>query len=287
MENAPRIAFLFLARGHMPFVKVWERFFHGNEGRYSIYVHATPGFEYGEKDGPFFGRQVRSRQVYWGTISVVDAFRRLLASALLEPLNARFMFLSESDIPIRSFDFIYDYLLGARESFVGGPNRCIREKNIGLVVIGRPIMLYWRHGEAWFEVNRKHARILVEDWKFFEKGVQYCRLTNSPTCVLDENLLQTILAIKDGAHVANRTVMSVDWPATGAHPRTYTPSEITDDLILGLQAETSDEKHRNIVMTQKDCFRNGKRAYCWLFARKFYHRAQSEVLALSNSSLGY
>lgn len=173
----PKVAFLFLVRGPMPFIQVWQRFFEGKEGKYSIYVHATPGFSYKEKDFLFYGKQVRSRRVYWGTISVVDAFRvrnlpsvllnccsislilsgwqRLLANALLDPMNARFMVVSESDIPIRSFDFIYDYLMGARESFIGGPHRCIREKNLGLIVVGRAIMKYWKHGEAWFEVKRK------------------------------------------------------------------------------------------------------------------------------------
>lgn len=118
-------------------------------------------------------------------------------------------------------------------------------------------------------------------------GLQYCKLTNSPTCVLDENLLQTILAIKDGAHVANRTVMSVDWPTTGAHPKTYFDEDITDALFRELQSEDSDEKHRNIVMETKECYRNGKRAPCWLFARKFYRRSQSKILSMSNSTLGY
>ena len=43
-NRVPKVAFMFLTRGHLPLAPPWERFFEGHEGLYSIYVHALPSF---------------------------------------------------------------------------------------------------------------------------------------------------------------------------------------------------------------------------------------------------
>lgn len=54
--------------------------------------------------------QVPSTYVEWGNASIVDAERRLLAAALADRNNERFVLLSESCIPIRNLTFVYHYL---------------------------------------------------------------------------------------------------------------------------------------------------------------------------------
>lgn len=44
-QRVPKIAFMFLTKGPLPLAPLWERFFKGHEGRYSIYIHALPSFE--------------------------------------------------------------------------------------------------------------------------------------------------------------------------------------------------------------------------------------------------
>ncbi|KAG0493270.1 hypothetical protein HPP92_004264 [Vanilla planifolia] len=72
----PKVAFMFLTPGSLPFEKLWEKFFKGHEGKYSIYVHAS-------REKPvhvspiFIGRDIRSRKVVWGKISMIDAEKRL------------------------------------------------------------------------------------------------------------------------------------------------------------------------------------------------------------------
>lgn len=44
-KRIPKIAFMFLTKGPLPLAPLWERFFKGNEGRYSIYVHSLPSYE--------------------------------------------------------------------------------------------------------------------------------------------------------------------------------------------------------------------------------------------------
>ncbi|EPS59046.1 hypothetical protein M569_15763, partial [Genlisea aurea] len=112
-----KIAFLFLTPGPLPFEKLWDNFFQGHEGRFSVYVHAS-------RDKPvhfsryFINREIRSNKVEWGKISMVDAERRLLASALKDHDNQHFVLLSDSCIPLRDFDFVYDYLMYTNVSFI-------------------------------------------------------------------------------------------------------------------------------------------------------------------------
>jgi Core-2/I-Branching enzyme len=43
-KRTPKLAFMFLINGPMPFAPLWEMFFEGHEGFYSIYVHAMPTY---------------------------------------------------------------------------------------------------------------------------------------------------------------------------------------------------------------------------------------------------
>jgi hypothetical protein len=44
LQEEAKIAFLFLTRGPLPLRALWDAYFEGHEGRYSIYVHAHPNF---------------------------------------------------------------------------------------------------------------------------------------------------------------------------------------------------------------------------------------------------
>lgn len=69
VESVPRpgsvakVAFMFLTRGPLPMAPLWERFFNGSEGKYSIVIHTAPKYRYkpGELPKPFHGRHIRSK----------------------------------------------------------------------------------------------------------------------------------------------------------------------------------------------------------------------------------
>ncbi|KAI3775092.1 hypothetical protein L1987_49660 [Smallanthus sonchifolius] len=84
-KRSPKIAFMFLTRGPLPFAPLWEKFFKGNEGFYTIYVHTMPSYRAKfSSSSVFYQKQIPSRVVEWGMMSMCDAERRLLANALLE-----------------------------------------------------------------------------------------------------------------------------------------------------------------------------------------------------------
>lgn len=61
-NRVPKMAFMFLTKGPLPFAPLWERFFKGHEGFYSIYIHAFPDYK---SDFPsssvFYKRQIPSQ----------------------------------------------------------------------------------------------------------------------------------------------------------------------------------------------------------------------------------
>lgn len=63
-DRVPKVAFMFLTRGPLPMMPLWERFFKGHEKLFSVYVHALPGYELNvSTTSAFYGRQIPS-QVY-------------------------------------------------------------------------------------------------------------------------------------------------------------------------------------------------------------------------------
>lgn len=61
-KRVPKVAFLFLTRGAVTLAPLWEKFFHGHEGLYSIYVHSSPSFnETMPQSSVFHGRRIPSK----------------------------------------------------------------------------------------------------------------------------------------------------------------------------------------------------------------------------------
>lgn len=103
------------------------------------------------------------QQVEWGQATMVDAKRRLLANALLDFSNERFVLLSETCIPLFNFTTINNYLINSNHSFVGSiddPRKmgCGRYNKRMWPTIS---LSDWRKGNQWFEVHRKLAVEIV------------------------------------------------------------------------------------------------------------------------------
>ncbi|KAK3140335.1 hypothetical protein QOZ80_5AG0399510 [Eleusine coracana subsp. coracana] len=279
-RRVPKVAFMFLTRGPLPLAPLWERFFAGGDRRrFSVYVHSTPGYR---PDFPpesvFYRRQVPSQVTRWGETSMCDAERRLLANALLDPGNERFVLLSESCVPLTAFPAAYAYLTRSHHSFVGafddpGPHGRGRYR-AGLAPEIRRHQ--WRKGAQWFELARDLAVDVVADGRYYPKFKEHCR----PPCYVDEHYLPTVLSLVAPARIANRTVTWVDWSRGGAHPATFGAGDV-DEAFLGRITNTT-------TTTGRPCMYNGQPAeVCFLFARKFAPSALDPLLALAPKMLGY
>ena len=58
----PKVAFMFLIRGSLPLAPLWERFFKGHNGLFSIYLHTSPEFtDETPESSVFYKRRIPSK----------------------------------------------------------------------------------------------------------------------------------------------------------------------------------------------------------------------------------
>ncbi|CAA7020705.1 unnamed protein product [Microthlaspi erraticum] len=274
-ERVPKVAFMFLTRGPLPMLPLWEKFFKGNDKYLSVYVHTPPRYDMNvSRDSPFYDRQIPSQKVEWGSALLTDAEKRLLANALLDFSNERFVLLSESCVPVYNFSTVYTYLINSAYSFVDSydePTRYGRGR-YSRKMLPDIKLHHWRKGSQWFEVNRKLAIYIISDTKYYSLFKQYCR----PACYPDEHYIPTFLNMFHGSMNANRSVTWVDWSIGGPHPATYAEDNITEGFL------------QSIRKNETDCLYNEEpTSLCFLFARKFSPSALDPLMNLSSTVMGF
>lgn len=111
-----KLAFLFLTRGNLNKMSLWRNFFKGvDKNLYNIYVHPKTN----NIDKFLYPHIIpECIETQWGNISLVKATILLLKEALKDDKNRKFILLSESCIPIRSFKNIYQRMSGTTLSFI-------------------------------------------------------------------------------------------------------------------------------------------------------------------------
>ncbi|KAK4257723.1 hypothetical protein QN277_007278 [Acacia crassicarpa] len=285
LPKNPKVAFMFLTPGSLPFEKLWDKFFQGHEGKFSVYVHAS-------KTRPvhvsryFVNRDIRSEQVVWGKISMIDAERRLLANALQDSDNQQFVLLSDSCVPLYSFDYIYDYLMYTNISFVDcfrdpGPHGNGRYSEHMLPEVE---VKNFRKGAQWFSMKRQHAIIVMADNLYYSKFRDYCKPgLEGKNCIADEHYMPTFFTIVDPGGIANWSVTHVDWSERKWHPKSYRAHDVTYELLKNITSidvsvhVTSDAKKE---VQSWPCLWNGIQKPCYLFARKFKPETLDNLLLL-------
>lgn len=205
--------------------------------------------------------------VEWGEVNMVEAERRLLANALLDFSNQRFILLSESCIPLFNFSTIYTYLINSTQNFVEaydlrgpvGRDRYVHRMAPNITID------QWRKGAQWFEMGRDLALEVVSDRKHFPVFQKYCK----GSCYADEHYLPTFVSTKFGERNSNRTLTWVDWSRGGPHPAKFTRNDVTVELL---------ERLRSV----KNCTYNGEiTSVCFLFARKFTPHSLDRLLRIA------
>ncbi|KAJ7975144.1 Core-2/I-branching beta-1,6-N-acetylglucosaminyltransferase family protein [Quillaja saponaria] len=275
-EHVPKIAFMFLTKGPMPLGPLWEMFFRGHKGLYTIYIHSHPSYNGAvPEDSVFYGRRIPSKPVEWGKPTMIDAERRLLASALLDFSNERFLLLSESCIPLFNFTTVYNYLLSANMSFVASyddPRKAGRGR-YNIKMLPTITISDWRKGSQWFEVNRNLAFEIVSDNKYYPIFHEHC----SPPCYMDEHYIPTLVHICCSAQNSNRTITWVDWSKSGPHPGKFNRHAISVEFLNQIRYSTNRTENENSSYT----------SICFLFARKFTPDTLQPLLKIAPLLLGF
>ncbi|XP_060670394.1 glycosyltransferase BC10-like isoform X1 [Ziziphus jujuba] len=303
----PKIAFLFIARNRLPLDIVWDAFFQGGENRFSIYVHSRPRFLFNKattKSNYFLNCQVNdSIQVDWGEASMIEAERILLRHALEDAYNQRFVFLSDSCIPLYNFNYIYDYIMSTSTSFIDSFADTKEGRYNPLMAPVIPVQ-NWRKGSQWVVLTRKHAEVVVNDNIVFPMFQWHCKRKSLPefwrdqpfpadtskehNCIPDEHYVQTLLA-QEGLEeeITRRSLTHSSWDLSsskdrerrGWHPVTYKYSDATSMLLQSIKE--IDNIYYETEHRREWCSRKGKPSACFLFARKFTRPAALRLLDTS------
>ncbi|KAK8965590.1 hypothetical protein KSP40_PGU017311 [Platanthera guangdongensis] len=274
-KRTPKVAFMFLTRGPLPFSSLWDIFFKGHEGLFSVYVHTLPEYKLNaSKTSAFYERQIPSEEVQWGSATLVDAEKRLLANALLDFSNERFVLLSESCIPVFNFQTVYEYLINSAHSFVQSYDEDSPRGRGRYNTRMRPAikLSQWRKGSEWFELSRELAVNIVSDYKYYRIFQKLCR----PSCYPDEHYIPTYLNMFHGPLNANRSVTWVDWSRLGPHPATYGRESVTVNFIESI-------RNNGTICT----YNNEPTSVCYLFARKFAPSALEPLLNMTSTVLDF
>lgn len=71
-NRTPKVAFMFLVRKTLSFAPLWQAFFKGHEGMYSIYVHTQPFFNATyPTQSVFHGRRIPSKVILFPTFNSI------------------------------------------------------------------------------------------------------------------------------------------------------------------------------------------------------------------------
>ncbi|VAI56268.1 unnamed protein product [Triticum turgidum subsp. durum] len=113
---------------------------------------------------------------------MVDAEKRLLGNALLDIDNQFFVLLSDSCIPLHTFDYIYNYLMGTNVSFIDsfldpGPHGSGR---YSIEMFPEIEHRDFRKGAQWFAITRRHAILIMADNLYYGKFKLYCKVCSPP-----------------------------------------------------------------------------------------------------------
>lgn len=171
IDNTDKIAFLFLTRNNLKRPEIWEEFLKGKEDKYSIYCHAKEPKNVTDKllKDTIIPEYI---DTCWGCINLVEANILLMKNALLNPLNKKFILVSESCVPIVSFDVLYKSIINNNKSRIGiqkinsSPERYNQISNPEF-----PKKDFIKHSGSGNIFNRVHVKMLVnslpklDNWK--------------------------------------------------------------------------------------------------------------------------
>ena len=165
-----RIAFLFLIYDEINQEDLWFQFFEkAPKDKFSIYIHYKNNIPLKNFDSY---KLKKCLETHYGDISLVYAQNLLLEEALKDKDNYKFIFLSQSCIPVKSFDFVYDKLCSNDCSYfdIANQKSCFPRCSSVLNYLSRN-KIY--KSSQWNILNREHSKICIsnKDYVRYFKGV--------------------------------------------------------------------------------------------------------------------
>ena len=256
-----KIAFCFLIRLSIQNEDIWKLYFKDvDKNKYNIYIHPknidkiVPKIEDNSNKIHYETIQIKPKlkhfsdyiienniETIYGDISLIHAQNLMLKEALKDDENQHFILLSESCIPLKSFDDVYNGLNEEKSYFN------LLKNQAGCFPRCDDVMNYTNReniqkSSQWCILNRKHTRLMVEgnqEYLIWFKKVyaadEHCYITN----IYHHNLQDEIISTPDSSEHATTFT---NWGGKGyKYEEGVTTlkmySEITEEELLYLLDE--------------------------------------------------
>lgn len=252
-----KIAFCFLIRGDINHEELWNMFFKDiDPNKYNIYIH----YKYNDPLKYFEKYKLNECiETKYANISLVKAQNVLLQNAMKDINNKHFVFVSNSCIPLKCFDYVYNKLNEGYSYFnIDSQTACFPRCNNTLNFIDKK---YIQKTSQWCILNRKHAELMLAthdymNWFDYPSTApdEHCYITN----IYYHNLQHEIIATPN---LSNDATTFVNW---GGNNMVY---KYKYEKEHGLKNYDSIDKEELLYLLNSKCF----------FGRKFNNNCYSHL----------
>lgn len=159
-----KIAFLFLVLDNPNFPKLWDSYFKGHSDKYTIYIHP----KYKEQCTWKKKNIIKNiKETEWGFIT--RAIIELMKEAYKDKDNYKFIVISESCVPIKSFTKFYDDVMSDNRSWIKRMN--INNYDYSSRILAQKTLPFPKHFLKHYSrycLNRDHVKELLSKSSMLE-----------------------------------------------------------------------------------------------------------------------
>lgn len=207
-QENKKIAFCFLIYEDINHEELWKAFLENvDNSKYNIYIHYKEN-----KPLKYFNKYKLENTIEtcWGCLSIVQAQNLILKEAIKDNNNQHFIWLSDSCVPLKSFDYIYNYLDTNKSYFNISPDSQVfpRANNLLEYIEKKNI----KKAAMPSIINRKHAKLFLnndENIKIWFKNIGNVDEIVYIT-LLHHNNLQNELVLTP--NIAADAIIFAGWP---------------------------------------------------------------------------
>jgi len=158
-----KVALLFLTRSDLNHTQLWKEWI--DYEKYNVYNHSKT-----RVIDPWFAqfRITETQPNEWGFILLAQ--QALLKAALQDSSNSKFVFLSESCVPLRANDQVYDILTSDDSSYMCWAPIWWTDRIRDLIEFPIDHQL---GNHTWIILNRKHAEMIANDNYWINIGMRH------------------------------------------------------------------------------------------------------------------
>lgn len=211
-----KLAFCFLIYDSINHEELWNIFFKNVDiNLYNIYIH----YKF-NKPLKYFEKYKLNNCIptKYADISLVKAQNKLLDEAINDKDNTHMIFISNSCIPLKPFEFIYKNLDEKVSYFNISPqSQCFPRCNYTINIIDKK---YIQKASQWCILNRKHTELMLNNreyinWFNYRQTVpdEHCYITYIFYKNLQDEIITTPNIAKDATTFTNWQGMDYKYPS--------------------------------------------------------------------------